>query len=523
MVSESGLSSSPVNWKIEYSTHLAQRLDITTVYVQMNSVLEVQKHFNSILALLNEAHCFPHLAPNAGALIASLHSLPLRWGQGRLWEQQLKAALQDVSINESDLGAQFHVLLAEIDYINGQVQAAIAEGLTVLKSSSRTSLAVRSNALRWVFLAFRSSGERSAAVSWLNRLQQEFAAANGGNEEATISSDQIEAWLYINYCQLIVLRDEGRLPQALALVEQMIATVGRLPYVDLDFQANLYVRRAILRWATTAYSASIDDYFTAIRLFKENGDIFNAEILQSDLGLVYWTMGELNQAETALERSMKVYRDSGSDLLLIPDIGNLGLVYFARGDLEEALRLTELHIEQANQLGARLEANRGRCNRATILGYLGRTQEAQQIMTEYHSYFSELGSRDAYQLDRLWLAHFDRQLGNADGGLAEVQSVLKWTEENDSRLLRQLTLRLLAGFLPPAERISLYQESLELARASGRKLEEAAVMLTMAGCLPVHEQAPTWRAGANQLRMLGAGRWLDNHSLENPPMFPLLL
>ena len=78
-------------------------------------------------------------------------------------------------------------------------------------------------------------------------------------------------------------------------------------------------------------------------------DAFNAESLKSNLGLIYWTMGELTKAEKNLNEAILFYQKCGADQLMAYDIGNLGLVYFAQGNLEKAKQKTLEHIQSCRQ------------------------------------------------------------------------------------------------------------------------------------------------------------------------------
>jgi tetratricopeptide (TPR) repeat protein len=234
-------------------------------------------------------------------------------------------------------------------------------------------------------------------------------------------------------------------------------------------------------------------------------------------------MGALDLAEKTLLESIQFYRETGSEQLLTYDIANLGLVYFARGDLESALRLTEEHIALAEKINFIHEYHRGRRNLGTILYYFGEYERSIAETNASHAYYETRGSRDAYELDNLWLALCHYALGESQQAQRMAEETLARARTLQSRVLEQLTLRCLAQFLPPAARAAPLLRSLELARDMDRKLEEAAVRLALAGAYSAEPRWQEWQSGAAILAATGAEQWLAGRSPEDPPFLPLLL
>jgi tetratricopeptide (TPR) repeat protein len=317
------------------------------------------------------------------------------------------------------------------------------------------------------------------------------------------------------------MRERGQHEQALRLAEDMLWLDERQGSPDGSLTADLLTHRSTLLWAQGHYSEAAADLQRAVRLYHGQEDQFNAESLQSNLGLVYWTMGDLDAAEKSLQASISYYRKTGSDQLITFDIGNLGLVYFARGELDQALKLTREHIEHAQKLSFISEYNRGLRNLGTVLYYYGEYQEAIRVLTICHSYYEKRGSRPAYWLDVVWLGLCRGALGEHEKGLGMVREVLQRSRDLGSQVLEQVTLRSLAYFSPPEARREILQRSLELALATDRKLEQAAVYLMLAGTSDGEPQ--DWLAGCDLLRQIGAEKWLVGYSIENPPFIPLLI
>jgi tetratricopeptide (TPR) repeat protein len=320
------------------------------------------------------------------------------------------------------------------------------------------------------------------------------------------------------------MRERGEIEQALCLVENMIWLDEREGKPDQILTANLYTHRSTLLWVEGRYHEAAADLTWSIDLFKREEDQFNAESLQSNLGLVYLMMGDLNRSQTALQSAIGFYRRTGSEQLLTYDIGNLGLVYFARGELELALQLTREHIDLAQKLSFISEYNRGLRNLGTILYYFGEYEQAVEVLNTCHIYYEKRGSRNAYWLDVVWIALCMNASGINNEALTMMNEALRRSRELESEVLEQLALRGLAALLPARERADPLERSLAAARKNNRQQEEAAVLLMLAG---VQENAATaekyWREGCEILNEIGAEGWLKGCSIEQPPFIPLLL
>ena len=507
-----------IHWQNKYVEQLAQRLETTIRYIQTASRANVRAHIRSFTTSLEEARRYPSLKELRLNLITTLHPLPLRWGFGSLWEAHLRYALAHTPPGE--VQDSFQNDLAEIHTFLGNFETSISEAQAVLARPQTSPIQV-ARAIKMLFTSYRAQGSPEKADRLIQQHAARFAAANPA---AKLETEQAQGWLRFNQCRLELLREQGKVEEAFNLVEDMIWLDDRSGNRDAALTADLYTHRSTLLWVRAHYQRSADDLRYAIELYNSVEDIFNAESLKSNLGLVYWTMGEFDHAEKALQSSIQFYRKSGAEQLLTYDIGNMGLVYFARGQLQPAREWTEQHIQHAQKINFISEYNRGCRNLGTLLYYFGEYSRAVAELKTAHAYYKERGSRDAYGLDTVWMALCEYQTGSAAAAITMVEEVLAWSRANQAVVLEGCALRALAYCSPREARAALLQQALTLAQAQQRPMEEAACLLLLAGAMPTEqERRRTWQNAGAMLAAMDASTWLGSaHSIENPPFIAML-
>jgi tetratricopeptide (TPR) repeat protein len=507
-----------VKWRALYENHLKQSLTVLADFVVSHGTVGVRPHLISVITLLEESSVFPRLSELRLQLINLVHPLPLRLGLLYRWEPRMMEIIDSPAFGR--VQKSYLLDLAEYYLISGQISRALTTADRVLKDSESTSTEV-ANAARIQFNAFRTLGQPDKA----DHIHQEC-----GNKLGLLASqeglyeDDLPAWLKFQQSELEILREKGKTEEALALANRMITLNEKLKSPHNTLSAELHVHRSTLLWVKARYPESIRDLQFATDLYAREGDLFNSESLKSNLGLVYWTMGELDKAEENLVEAIRFYQRCGADQLTTYDIGNLGLVYLARGDLEKARRQTLEHIRHAEEIGFTTEAFRGHNNLGDILYYFGEYEQAIDEHEEIDKYFSKRGSRESYGLGRVWIACSRASLGEVASAISELQTILEWCSHHESRVLEALTHRALAQWLPLEEREPHLQKSVALAREQGRQLEEAAGLLMLAHVLKVPEQRDeTWRSGVRILERIGAISWLKGASIDHPPFIAMFI
>lgn len=507
-----------VRWQNEYHQHMRQRLHVTLKYVRQSPSSRLRAHLRSLLITLDEARRYPDLTPLILDVIAALHPLPVRWGFGYLWQSHLSFSLQQEECRP-DQRAVYHNALSEIHFFSGTFDEAIVEASAVLALEDSPSIQ-KARAGHMLFNCLRSRAEPEKADQILGGLADEFHLHQNAHQ---IGKETAFGWLVLNQCQLELLREQGKTEEALRLVNDMLWLNEQIGNPDSTLTAGLTTHRSTMLWVQGSFQQAVDDLLRAIDLYRSEEDVFNAESLQSNLGLVYWSMGEFKKAEASLRSSIDFHRRTGAEQLITYDIGNMGLVHFARGHLQAALDSTREHIAHAEKLGFVSEYNRARRNLGTKLYYFGEYEQALVELNSNQDYYAEYGSREGYVIDFVWSACCYYQMGQKERALEDIRKVVAWSVANDSPVLEAVTRRSLAYFLPLEEKSPHLERCLALIQTQERQLEKAAVLLTMAQTLPPGEREQTWQEGADLLERIGAEAWLEGHSIEDPPYIPTMV
>ncbi len=135
---------------------------------------------------------------------------------------------------------------------------------------------------------------------------------------------------------------------------------------------------ADLRWAGAAF---------------ERDEAVQAPVY-GNLGLIYRTRGDLDEAERMHRKSLAIEEKLGRQEGMASDYGNLGLIYRTRGDLDEAERMLRRALEINEKLG-RLE---GMANQYGNLGLIYETRgdldEAERMLRKALAIEEKLGRQE---------------------------------------------------------------------------------------------------------------------------------
>lgn len=509
--------SEQIRWQKEYQQQICQRLTASTQYIRDHSPEQVKTHLRSFLTLLEESHRYPALTALILELITCLHPLPLRMGYGGRWEPEMRFAFKRTREHSTRLVFLNH--LAENALIRGKYSTAIQDARTAMQISGRDS-SNKGLACKILFDTYRISGKNRQAKRLITRFASQFQPV-----KISDSTTQTAAvgWLNYSQCRLKLLREQGKVNEALDLAIAMILLDFSNGNPQPELTAALLIERSTLLWVKTRFTEAVSDLEQAIALYQSIDDHYHASSMQSNLGLVYWSMGDFKSAELSLRTVIDFFTRTGSDQLVTSDIGNLGLVFFSQGKIKQAEEQITLHVNHARRIGVLSEEMRGLSNLADTHFYMGKYQQALEEHQVTDPYLRKHGARDGYMLAHLWVACCMNQLGEKTKAIQRTRQVLRWCEQKDVPSLEGPANRCLAHLLPKNERDPYLQHACQLARTQNRRLEEAACLLQLAeiASTPQDQQA-LWQAGADILNQIGASAWLEGHSPSDPPFLPMM-
>lgn len=514
----SSAQSAPlVFWQKEYVRHLEQRLERSLAYLRETPAAELRLHARSFLELLGQTHHYPALTKRTLEFIAALHPLPMRWELTYAWEPELRFALDHTLQRNISQRAEYRCALGDVLLVNGRFEEAVEQCREVMRAGKAPET-LRARASRIAFLSLRYMGRSDEAARVLADSRLQFPVDSPASE---VPPELAGAWLVYNQSCLEVLRDQGRLEAAQTLADEMLALDRRLGSPDRIQTADLLTKRSTLLWSRSQYQAAIDDLNDCIRFYREAGDALNAKSRQSNLGLVYWLMGSLEPAAANLEAAISLYRKIRLDQMFTYATGNLGLVRFSGGDLAEADRLLREQVASAEQLNYQAEYNRGLWNLAFVHFFQGNFSEIKSVYDSTLEYYTRRGNNEILYLHVGWLALYYGKVGERDKALELAREAVEAGRAHNSLLLEQISLRCLASLLPEEEREAPLLRSLQLATDCGRRLEEAATWLMLAGAGDDPQRRRlAWQTGLELLRECGAERWLEGRTIDDPPFLP---
>jgi tetratricopeptide (TPR) repeat protein len=210
----------------------------------------------------------------------------------------------------------------------------------------------------------------------------------------------------------------------------------------------------------------------ALEIFEKLGRLEDMAIQYGNLGLIYRTRGDLDEAERWLRKELEIEEKLGRLEGMANAYGNLGLIYRTRGDLDEAERWHRKSLEIEEKLG-RIE---GMASDYGNLGGIYRTRgdlgEAERLHRKALEINEKLGRLEgmANQYGNLGLIYRTR------GDLDEAERLHRKSLEIDEKLGRLEGMAIqygnlgliyrTRGDLDEAER--LHRKSLEIFEKLGR-------------------------------------------------------
>ena len=510
-------------WADYYKERLPLQLRQVTAFVsaRYDKPDMLRPHLRSCLLLLEATADRHDLSALWVALVDALHPLPLRWGFWSPWLDILRqAASKAANLNRPALQAEYLAYTAALLSETALAETALSTAREALDCAHRAgdaySIALAGSK---IMAALHGLGRFAEAQDTLTSAKE---AMNSAASSGAIRDAHGRALLQIE--EMDLMRHFGRLPEALALGEQLVATLKAIPDLDLHEFATALRRRATILWAAGQYAAAAADLTRSAELFRQVGDPLGAVFSEGNLGLVYFSMGDLDLAEAIKVRAVRAAEDLNAGWWLVRDLGELSGIYMYRGQLDTTLVYCRRHVELARLYNDERQLAQARDNRGVTLMLLGRYEEAHPDIEAALSYFQEHGPAESLVAATLDMALYLRSVN-------EPERAALLAEENFSRarqlgypVLHMLTSRCLAMFKSRDDQVRLLQEALALAREHDRKMDIAGSLFSLSAITgDAAEGDRLYDQAALMLREMGTEGWLIGHSRDNPPHLPLLL
>ena len=523
MSDSSTWSAEQRRWSAFYADRTALQLRQVTAFINAHrdNPEALRSHLESCLALLNAAHDRADLSPHWLELVTALHTLPLRWGFWSPWLEVLgQAADKAASLDRPAMRARFLSYMAAIYLETAQSDAALEKARQALDEAGRaadgTSLALAGSRAAG---ALSVLGRYEEAKKLLVDVRQQFDSLS-----ASLRPDAgvILARSLLDMEEMDLARQDGQLAEAMSIGEKLIAALEVTEGLDPHDLATAYRRRSTILWAAGRYAEAARDLIKSAEMFRAAGDPLAAVFSEGNLGVVYFSMGRFQQAESVKARAVRSAEELNAHWWLVRDIGELCGIYMYSGQLERALTYCHRHVELARQLGDRRQQALARDNRGVTLLLLGRHDEARPDLEASLRYFQDEGIIENTVLATLDMALFLRATGEAERATSLAEESYQQAIQLDFPILRILTTRCWALFRPPGEQERLLRAALALAKAHERRMDIAGCLFSLAALeADVNERTRLYESAAIMLYEMGAEAWLADHSVANPPLLPM--
>jgi tetratricopeptide (TPR) repeat protein len=449
--------------------------------------------------------------------ITVLHPWPLHWNYWADWEQELSFAIDIVQAPEHK--AELLTYLADMMFLTGRRDATLNLGKQAI-SYAHTACAVIPLARAGIQTAsiLLQRKEARAAADIVNLVEQVIA-----KRETSLKQDSqvVTARAYLAVYKARELRLENHWAAALALLDDVIEQFKLTSKVDSNIVADCYSARSVLFWLQGEALLAIEDLNQAINLVSMDGYEFAENAFRGNLGLCYWSIGELKQAKETMFHCIRVAEQSKIYYWLVFNIGNLAMVFLSEGRIQEALVMGERHIALAKNHSSPAENMRASDNYGVVKFHAGDYKLAQNILEQNVPFYeTQIGKADiVIQLVNISRCH--AALGETDQAISLAEKAFDYAEQQSYPSPKIVARRCLAETQSPGQGKVLLEQALMLSRQYHRRLDEAACLLSLA-MLQENEddKKELWEEGMKILNIIGASLWLDGCSRERPPKIP---
>ena len=93
--------------------------------------------------------------------------------------------------------------------------------------------------------------------------------------------------------------------------------------------ATLYTDQATMLWAADQYETAVNSLEKAIDIYTELGDTYEAITTRGNLGIVFWSMARLDEAEAAIRDSLQLAETFNARWRMMNEVGNLCAISFS--------------------------------------------------------------------------------------------------------------------------------------------------------------------------------------------------
>jgi len=246
----------------------------------------------------------------------------------------------------------------------------------------------------------------------------------------------------------------GLLSEAQGTLDKVEIRISKVDNQDLV--SSYYMERGLVSLANGTYEDAADNFLKAKRLFEGMGDTVGIGKCHTNLGSVYWEIGNLDKAMEHFQQSLKLKKPEDK-LGISKVLGNLGLVARAKNDYTTALEYYQQSLDICERNNFELEA-------AINLQNIGVVYEKQKDFDEALQYFIQSNELSKSIGDKIGILYTDigiavmyGHLGAYENAISKHEEALKMAQElNVKAMIKDIHLNLAETY----EKTGSYIESL---------------------------------------------------------------
>ena len=238
----------------------------------------------------------------------------------------------------------------------------------------------------------------------------------------------------------------------------LVEVENKLPIAnDRTITAAFYMEQGLVSLANGSYENATDSYLRAKRLLETLGDTLGIGKCHTNLGSIYWTIGNLEKAKEHYHKSLDLKKDK-DQLGISKVLGNLGLVARAENDYGKALDYYQMSLKICQKNDFKLDA-------AINLQNIGVVYEKQKKYITALQYFIQSNELSKSIDDKIGVLYTDIGIATMYGNLGTYQKAISKQKEA-LRMAEELNVKAMIKTIHQSlsetyEKIGNYKESLE--------------------------------------------------------------
>ncbi|MBK7092791.1 MAG: tetratricopeptide repeat protein [bacterium] len=276
------------------------------------------------------------------------------------------------------------------------------------------------------------------------------------------------------------------------------------PSTDKSLLIDTYALRGELQRRTGKIKEAQESCKQAVTLSESVGDIQRQAHSLNNLGLAYWTGGNLDEASRCFEKCLSLHEAKNSRYLGARIANNLAIISEERGNYVRARQLANRALEVFAEYGDRRNQSYASGNLANLLVHAGRIRQAIELFTTADRIFVHLGENHPHFYTIGNLGDIDLILGRLDEAKAKFQSVLEFARSaGDKELEAETAVRLTECAFYGGESVgieNLYRSAITMAQEAGSLEYQTRATVGLCRYLIGVRDADSARAHIGELR-----------------------